>query len=480
MSKSLYVSSFDLGGSGGKGFIGRYDGKKLAVKEVYRFPFGPKYAGGRLYWNILQAYQNMEDMLVAAGRETDGNEMYFGITGFGNSFALLDRNGHLFSPSYANESSRMEGVADRVFRSISKKELHYLTGNDIQDYQTLMQLYAYKTNEEEFILRNTGTVMLFPDVLMYWLTGVKQSEWTASSITGLCDVSSKKWNSRLTDIAGINTNQLPQIVQPCTLVGDICRNVTARLGISRVKCVSGPQHDTAAASLTVDSYNNDTLFVVIGTYALTGCESDIPVINDYTLKYSFGNEGNCAGRTKLVLSTRAMWYLEKLRDELTVLSGTKPSFETIMEMARVETPLENTVDFSELEKSAHCSSIMAAVNQYFEEKGKKPLERHSQFTRCIIDSISLSLANSVSRFREITGRNIRKICALGGGARNPLICQSLADLTNCEVIAGPFDASSYGTMVSQLLTIGELKDVDEVHQLIKESVLTDYYYPNES
>ena len=58
MSKTLDFLGIDLGASSGRGIVGSFDGEKLSLREVHRFPNEPQMLNGRFTWDILRIFFN--------------------------------------------------------------------------------------------------------------------------------------------------------------------------------------------------------------------------------------------------------------------------------------------------------------------------------------------------------------------------------------------------------------------------------------
>jgi rhamnulokinase len=52
--------AIDLGASSGRGIIGRFDGEKLTLEEIHRFPNDPVSVCGTLYWDILRIFHEIK------------------------------------------------------------------------------------------------------------------------------------------------------------------------------------------------------------------------------------------------------------------------------------------------------------------------------------------------------------------------------------------------------------------------------------
>ena len=58
--KTENVLAFDLGASSGRGMLARFDGKKITLAEVHRFPHNFSILNGHAYWNIISLMDEMK------------------------------------------------------------------------------------------------------------------------------------------------------------------------------------------------------------------------------------------------------------------------------------------------------------------------------------------------------------------------------------------------------------------------------------
>ncbi|MEX0585789.1 MAG: rhamnulokinase, partial [Pirellulales bacterium] len=65
MATKTYLA-VDLGASSGRHVAGSFDGRRLSLEEIHRFPNGPVPAAGHLYWDLLGLWGHVRDGLRAA------------------------------------------------------------------------------------------------------------------------------------------------------------------------------------------------------------------------------------------------------------------------------------------------------------------------------------------------------------------------------------------------------------------------------
>ena len=78
--------------------------------------------------------------------------------------------------------------------------------------------------------------------------------------------------------------------------------------------------------------------------------------------------------------------------------------------------------------------------------------------------------------KGLTGTLIKGVHVLGGGARNALLNQWLADALDLPVIAGPYEATALGNALMQLVGLGELNSLGEVRAIAR-NAFTHLYSP---
>jgi len=80
---------------------------------------------------------------------------------------------------------------------------------------------------------------------------------------------------------------------------------------------------------------------------------------------------------------------------------------------------------------------------------------------------------------EITGKSIKEIYIIGGGCRNSLLCQLVANATDLPVYAGPVEATAIGNLMVQAKSMGQIKSINEGRNIIRKSFDIKKYLPKE-
>jgi rhamnulokinase/L-fuculokinase len=75
------------------------------------------------------------------------------------------------------------------------------------------------------------------------------------------------------------------------------------------------------------------------------------------------------------------------------------------------------------------------------------------------------------------GARIDTLNITGGGIGNKLLCQMAADALDRRVIAGPAEGSAMGNALMQAMALGEIKDIQQARQVVRNSVAPTVYEP---
>ena len=130
----LTVLAVDLGAESGRITAVRFDGQSLDLEEVTRFPNRPVRVHGRLHWNVLGLWEEITAGLQAAQRLHPAS---IGVDAWGVDYALLDSKGELVGLPVHHRDARTDGIPDKVFEKVPRREVFRKTGIQIMQINTL-------------------------------------------------------------------------------------------------------------------------------------------------------------------------------------------------------------------------------------------------------------------------------------------------------------------------------------------------------
>jgi len=83
----------------------------------------------------------------------------------------------------------------------------------------------------------------------------------------------------------------------------------------------------------------------------------------------------------------------------------------------------------------------------------------------------------LEQLQELSGRRIETLHIIGGGTRNRLLCQFVADATGIPVVAGPVEATAIGNILMQAIARGDLSSLGEGREIVRRSFPLTTYQP---
>src|SRR5262245_27128501 len=127
MPATKKILAFDLGAESGRGLIGAFDGNRLQLDIVHRFPTGPVQTLDSLHWDVLRLYSEILVTLRKAAAE-QGGLASVGIDTWGVDFALLGRDGTLLGNPRHYRDPHTETIMDEAFAQVPRLDIFRQTG----------------------------------------------------------------------------------------------------------------------------------------------------------------------------------------------------------------------------------------------------------------------------------------------------------------------------------------------------------------
>ena len=449
--------AFDLGAESGRAIAGTLDGGKLAVDELHRFPNTTVREGEALYWDTERLWNEIRRGIAVAAESNlalDG----IGIDTWGVDYGLVGDDGQLVERPRHYRDPRTNGMMDQLFAVVPRSEVFGYTGIQFMQLNTLYQLYAAKVAGGDGLAR-ARRLLNMPDLFNYRLTGEARSETTIASTTQFFNPANMTWATELLKRLSLPTEILGPVVQPGTLLGK-----TLDAPHTPVYATAG--HDTAAAVAAVPAQGGDNwCYISSGTWSLMGLEIPAPVINEDSLRLNYTNEVGVGGTIRLLKNIAGLWLLQECRRAWS-LEGTEYDYETLTRMAAEARPFSAIIDPDAFLEPGEMPSKIAA---HCAARGQAAPATHGEYARTILESLALRYRQVLESLELLGKRKIEVIHIVGGGSRNMVLNQFVADCTGRRVIAGPSEATAIGNLLVQAIGAGELRNLDDVRAVVRAS-----------
>lgn len=458
------VLAIDLGAESGRVMAVHYDGDKLALEELHRFPNGAVDVHGTLYWDFLRLWSEIQ-LGIEKGRSH--RPVSIGVDTWGVDFGLLDKDGQLLGNPVCYRDNRTEGMMEVAFGRVPKEAIFARTGIQFMRINTLYQL-ASLVASGSYQLEAAHTFLTAPDLLNYWLTGEKVCEYTIASTTQMLDAQTRSWATGLLANLGIPTHILPDIVQPGTKLGNY----------QGIPVIAPACHDTGSAVAATPASTTGYAYISSGTWSLVGLETKQPFLGPDALAADVTNEGGLNGRLRLLSNVVGLWLVQQCRATWQK-AGQEYDYSDLVQLAEEAPPFSAFIDPNSPEfiiPGDHPDLVRA----FCAKTGQPVPENEGAVIRVILESLALEYRLVIDQLVSLTGEDIEVIHILGGGSQNQLLNQMTANATGRPVVAGPIEATVLGNALVQLISLGEFKDLQEARQMVAQSGQLSRFEPQQT
>jgi rhamnulokinase len=460
VSSTRAFAAVDLGAESGRVALGTFDGGRLGVEVVHRFPNRPVWLNDGLHWDLPRLFADSLDGIAhaAAQQQLDG----IGVDAWGVDYALLDRSRRVLGLPFHYRDRRTDGMIAAAHAKVSRQTLYERTGIQTMPINTVFQLLA---ESDSPAARAADRLAFIPDLFGLWMTGEPVNEVTIASTSGLLSASDGRWARDLVAQLGLPAAPFTHDpVQPGWPIGTLLSRhdeACRRAAGARVWAVAG--HDTASAFVATPLRGPHEAVLSSGTWSLVGVETERPHLDARALDYDFTNERGVAGRIRLLRNVMGLWVLQECRRTWEHTGG-PDDYGQLIELA--EAADRNVPLFDPDNETLLAPGDMPArLRVACDVDGQSPPTEPGELVRSILTSLACKYRYVLERLQTVTERRFEVLHIVGGGARNRLLCQLAADLTGLRVSAGPVEATALGNVLVQGIAAGEVADLAEAREL---------------
>ena len=466
--------AFDLGASNGRAILGQFDGERITMTELHRFENNYIEMNGVFYWDTPYLYKQLKQGLLAFKQGGYGDLDAFGIDTWGVDYGLLDKNGHLAGVPRSYRLGTQEDI-DAVKEKIPADKLYGRTGIDTSlTFNTLYQLYRRK-RENDCALEIADTMLLTPDLLGYFLTGAKGTEYTIATTTQLYNPTTKDWDWETIDELGLPRRIFTKIDKTGTVRGHLRPELCEELGLNPAAFVAVGSHDTASAVAAIPGQGSFA-FCSSGTWSLFGAEMDQPDLSPEAAAAGFSNEGTVQGTYRPLRTIIGMWIIQECRRDW-IKNGLDISWDDVVKDAQKAEPLRSIIDPDAPEFYAG-GNMEKKIREFCRKTNQPVPETVGQVARCVYESLALKYRHALEGLEKMKGQRIDSLNIVGGPINNKFLDQLIADSLDRQVVTGPIEGAAIGNLLTQAMALGDIKDLDQLRQVVRNSEAVEVWTPN--
>lgn len=173
-----------------------------------------------------------------------------------------------------------------------------------------------------------------------------------------------------------------------------------------------------------------------------------------------------------------LWLIQESRRQC-LREGKEYSFGMLEEMANSARSLICFID-PDAPQFVAAGNIPERIREFCKHTNQLIPQTIGEMIRCINESLALKYRNVLEQLIECTGKTYNTIHMVGGGTQSKLLCQLTANACQREVKAGPVEATVLGNILLQLIASGDVKDLAEGRNIIRNSQELVSFSPQEA
>lgn len=471
--KKTYLA-VDLGGGSGRVLAGEFDGQRIELHELNRFANTPLELPDGRHWNVTGIYLDVVAGLRLAARRYGKDVISMGIDTWGVDYGLLDADGHLLGLPFQYRDHRTDGMMEKAFSIVPRKELYQATGIQMMFFNTAFQLLS-ETAQRSPLLQHAKDLLFTPDLLGYWLTGQKTHERSIASTSQLYDPQTRDWNYPLIERLGIPTHLFKDIKDSGGLLGELRSNLQEDTGLMGLKVITVGGHDTASAVAAVPSSAKTPAYLSSGTWSLMGVELSAPVISDDSYRDAFTNETGVGNTIRFLKNICGLWLIQESR-RYWLDHGQDYSYGEMAGLAAQAKPFRSLINPDD-PRFADAGHMPERIQQYCRETRQPFPSTPGEIVRCIYESLALRYAEVWAKLPKYMDAAPECLHVVGGGCQDELLNQFTANALGAPVHAGPVEATGLGNILAQMMADGVISSLAEGRAIVAKSFTIKTYEP---
>lgn len=474
MSETASYIAVDLGAESGRVMLGTMAAGKLHLEEMHRFSNGPVEVSGSLRWDFDRLLNEVKQGIRRAAAKARSGPLGIGVDTWGVDFGLIGDDGRLIEAPYHYRDSRTNGMMDKAFELMPKRDIYQNTGIQFMQLNSLYQLLSMRLAGSTALAR-TRRLIFMADLFSYYLCGKAFGEYTLASTSQMMDMATGRWSKAIFEKLGLPMEIMPEIVMPGTVVAPLTDKVAREIGCGKISVIAVGSHDTASAVLGVPGTGTNWAYLSSGTWSLMGVEIPKAIIDDKTFGYGFTNEGGVQNTIRLLKNIMGLWLVQECKRQWQ-REGQDLSYAELTDLASKAKPFFGYIDCDWSDFLAP-GDMPARINKYLSQTGQPTTHDKGQMVRLVLESLALKYRRTLEAIEDVTGNIIDVLHIVGGGIQNELLCQFAADATGKRVVAGPIEATASGNILMQAIATGRLQSIEEARAIVRQSFDLKEYQP---
>ena len=382
------------------------------------------------------------------------------ITGHMLGCTPVDATGRALSRHLLHGDTRSRVQAEKIEQVLGAGTIYQLTGNRAGP-STLSKMMWFKAEKPE-IYAQTAYFLQSKDFVTGWLKGTYDTtDYSDASHACLIDVHKLRYFDDVYLSLGLDRAKLPSLHRGTDLVGRLCPDAAAKLGLPAGIPIAAGAGDGACSAIGAGAAKAGDHYCCLGTTAWTACMSEKPVLDPAMRNfnivsgdgYSVGSFGTIQNAGRAIDWAQAACQVKDLKQFDALAAAVEAGSDGLIFLPYLAG--ERTPHFDPDARGAYI--------------GLSTEHQTGHLLRAVLEGISMALRDTVAMHRD-DGLVIDNMHLIGGGGRSDLWRQILTSVLGVPVsrLASPSEhATTVGAAILAGTAIGHFADLSAGTQMLE-------------
>lgn len=385
---------------------------ELLTPAMNRYEHDP-----RQWWQTT--YETIGEALAALTPTQRQRVKAIGLTHQRESFAPFKADG----TPIGNGILWLDGRAVDQIERYGSNQIHELSGKPAGVTPALYKLAWVKENQPH-LLQNADKVCDVLCYLVFNLTGRWASSTAAADSLGLFNIRTRTWDTQLLQIAGLEPNQLPKLVEPANIIDYLRPELAQQWNLPAPIPVVAGLGDGQAAGIGAAAVEPDVAYLNMGTAVNAGLDTPTYAYAPAFRTHVSGIPGHYVME---VLQSSGSYLADWARN--TFADPTNPNSNLTQDeqaAAQIEPGSEGLITLPYWN---------AVQSPYWDAKargaivGWRGIHTRAHMYRSILESVCFEMRRNLDHLEAANATPITSLRIMGGGTRSPLWRTLMADIT---------------------------------------------------
>lgn len=463
-----YLLAHDLGTSGNKATLYTTEGA-LVKSATYGYSLKTK-GGSCAEQDPLEWWGAVCDSTKELIRDVNPADIAaVSFSGQMMGCVCVDKDGNPLRDSLIWADMRSTREEALIREKMSDEHFYRITGNRLSPSYSATKLMWIRDNEPE-VYKNTYKMLNAKDFIILKLTGEFVTDPSDASLTCLMDLNTLKWSDELIDACGLRADLLPEVISSVAVAGKVTAAASRECGLlegTPIVCGGG---DGACAAVGTGSVAENEANLSLGTSSWISFASKKPVFDEGMMTFNFahlvpgyvvpcGTMQTGGGAMSWAMNSLAMFARDGVTDKSPLYSAMCDGVEKspIGAKGLLFLPYlmgERSPRWNNQAKGSFIGLTMEHTT--------------ADMFRAVMEGVGMNLSIILEAFRK-SGADIDRLTVTGGGARNPIWRQILADTLGVKVDIPNYleEATSMGAAIAAGVGVGAFADFNVIGKFLK-------------